>query len=63
MTRQVRTLSPPPPPNAPLLRPSPWRMAELEERVHTLENRQREQALRNQAQDGPEGPAAGAPAA
>jgi hypothetical protein len=27
-------------------RPSPWRMAEREEREHALENRRREQALR-----------------
>lgn len=37
---------PPIPPPAAVTRPSPWRMAELEEVVHTQENRLREQALR-----------------
>lgn len=33
--------------------PSPWRMAELEELVHAVENRRRENDLRERAQPGP----------
>lgn len=35
-----------PAPHPPATRPSPWRVAEREEREHALENRRREQALR-----------------
>lgn len=52
-------LPPLPPAGAASHRPSPWRMAELEERLHALVNRQREQALRSDPETPPPAPAVG----
>lgn len=47
MKRPAGSPSKPQPPRAPPRRPGPWRTAELEEQLHTLENQRREQALRD----------------
>ena len=45
-------MKPPVPPRPVPRRPSPWRMAELEERVHAAENLVRERDLRRSGADG-----------